>query len=297
MKHYLRNWVFYILLRGFQKVVFLLPRKVSLLIGSGLGRLVYFILYTHRKLSIENLREVFKEKLPAPEIRRICMALFSNLGKNMVETLYLPRLTKERIEKFISGGDLKVLDEALPKGKGVIILSPHLGNWELLAAFLGLRGYRLYVIARELRNPFLNQFLLGLRKKVGVETLDRASPIRVILETLKKNNILGILPDQDVDSVSGLFVDFLGKEAYTPTGPVALAIASGAPIIPCFLIRQKDRHTLHIEKPLDLDLTGRKKRDLLVNTQRWSQIVERYIRDYPSQWVWMHRRWKTRPEK
>ena len=297
MKHYLRNWVLYILLRGFQNLVLLLPRKVSLLIGGGLGKLAYFTLHVHRKISIANLREGFKGEKTVFEIRTICMALFSNLGKNMVETLCLPRLTKRRVEELVPLSDLRVLDEALSKERGVIILSPHLGNWELLAAFLGLKGYRLYVIARDIRNPFLNQFLLELRKKVGVETIDRASSGRVILEVLKKNGILGILPDQDVDSVSGLFVDFFGKEAYTPTGPVALAMASGAPIIPCFLLRKKDKHALHIEKPLDLDLTGRKKHDLLVNTQRWSRLVEKCIRDYPSQWVWMHQRWKTKEER
>jgi KDO2-lipid IV(A) lauroyltransferase len=115
-----------------------------------------------------------------------------------------------------------------------------------------------------------------------------------MLRILKNNELLGILPDQDTDKVDGIFVDFLGQQAYTPTGPVSLALATGASIVPCFIVRKKSKHYLYIEKPLELEVTGNKEADIRINTEKWSYIFEKYIREYPDQWVWMHKRWNTK---
>jgi KDO2-lipid IV(A) lauroyltransferase len=117
---------------------------------------------------------------------------------------------------------------------------------------------------------------------------------RKMLKTLKKNWIVGIVADQDVDSVDGVFVNFFGHQAYTPSGPVALARASGAVLLPVFIIREGDGHTIAIDEPIELRDTDDKEADLIYNTQKWSNVVESYIRKYPDQWVWMHRRWKTK---
>ena len=105
--------------------------------------------------------------------------------------------------------------------------------------------------------------------------------------------MVGILPDQDIDSVEGVFINFFNRRAYTPAGPVLLSMVSGAPIIPIFCVRQNGKHKFIVEEPIQLEITGDKEKDILVNTQKWSDVTERYIRQYPEQWVWMHRRWKT----
>jgi len=137
-----------------------------------------------------------------------------------------------------------------------------------------------------------------LRHSKGVKTLyrDDKKILKVSLKVLKSNKLLAIAPDQDIASVSGVFVDFFGKKAYTPTGPVALALLSGAPIIPAFTVRKNGKLHFLTDEPIYVKSTGDRKRDIITYTQRWSDVVEKYIRMYPSQWVWMHRRWKTRPE-
>ena len=294
MKHFFRNRVLYIMLLGLQGMLLGLPYRAALVIGAMLGRFAYYILSAERRRSIDNLRAAFSKEKTTREIRTISAELFCNLGRNLVEVLRFPLLKRSAVEKLIDAHGLENVDRAFARGKGVILLASHIGNWELLAAFYSLKGYRLYAVARNVRNPFLNEVLLKLRERVGIKVIDRQTSPRIILKALKANAGVGILPDQDVKNVSGVFVEFLGKEAYTPSAPVALSLASGAPIIPCFLIRQGTKHTLYIENELCLDVSGDKKRDILVNTQKWSRIVEKYVRKYPSQWIWMHKRWKTR---
>ena len=157
-----------------------------------------------------------------------------------------------------------------------------------------LKGYKGAAIARRIYFEKYDNFLNRLRGIHDVDVIYRDDSPKKVLRVLKGNGIMGILADQDVDSVDGVFVDFFGMPAYTPSGPVLLAVSSGAKIVPAFIIRRNGSHELVIEDPIELDDTGEKEKDVVTNTQRWSAVVESYIKRYPEQWVWMHRRWKTK---
>ncbi|MBI3320374.1 MAG: LPS export ABC transporter periplasmic protein LptC, partial [Candidatus Omnitrophica bacterium] len=150
------------------------------------------------------------------------------------------------------------------------------------------------VVARPLRYPEYEGFLLRLRARKGVETCARGS-VKEIARLLRDNRIIGIMPDQDIDSLEGTFVDFFGRPTYTPIGPAALALMTGAPILPCFIVRTGRRFRIVIEETIPMTRTDDRTQDLLQITQAWSRVVESYLRCYPDQWVWMHRRWKTTP--
>ena len=198
------------------------------------------------------------------------------------------------MDRFVRFRNRERLDKAYEKGKGIIVLTAHFGSWELMAAALRENNCPGVTIGRRIYFKKYDDFLNRLRKSRDVEVIYRDESPRKMLKTLKKNWIVGIVADQDVDSVDGVFVNFFGQAAYTPTGPVALAKASGAVLLPVFIIREGSRHTIAIDEPIELRDTGDKEADLIYNTQKWSDVVESYIRRYPDQWVWMHRRWKTK---
>jgi KDO2-lipid IV(A) lauroyltransferase len=174
-------------------------------------------------------------------------------------------------------------------------LTAHFDNWELLGASLALNGYPLNVVAREVRSEKLQQLVKAHREAVGMKVIYRGASLKSGLRCLKRNEILAILADVDTKS-DGVFVDFFGRLAYTPIGPVAIALKTQALIVPAFIIRQPDdSHRVVIEKPLKLQITGQKNIDIQVNTQLFTKVIESYVRRYPTQWIWMHPRFKTRP--
>jgi KDO2-lipid IV(A) lauroyltransferase len=188
------------------------------------------------------------------------------------------------------------LDEVLSRGKGALVMGFHFGNWELLGIGLRVLGYPGALVARRIYFDRYDAIITGMRAKFDARVIYRdESPKKMLLE-LKKGNVLGIVPDQDVDSVDGVFVDFMGVPAYTPSAPVKLASVSGAAIVPVFVVRGPDnKHTMIIEKPIHVPEKIKDKEDIKRYTEEWSGILESYVRKYPDQWVWVHKRWKTIP--
>lgn len=248
-----------------------------------------------RRQTLENLRNAFPEKSDA-EIERIAKGVFTNLCKNGVEWVSVRKLNKENIDLWVKSEGLDKIGRVLSKGKGGIVLSSHFGNWELLHVYFPLKGYHGTTIARRLYFDKYDQFLSSVRASKGVSVIYRGESPKKLLRLLKQNKLIGILADQDMDSVEGIFVDFFGKPAYTPKAPVAFSLASGAPLIPCLVIREGGRHRLVIEDPIEMEEKSTKDETIRFNTERWSRLMESYVRKYPEQWVWMHRRWKTKPE-
>ena len=250
----------------------------------------------HRKSAIENLKSAFKGEKTEAEIRAVARGVFRNLGENLFEILSVPKLTPRNIDRHVSIKGLGIIDKALSQKRGFIVLSAHLGNWELLAGWFGLKKYPVNVLARRLRYEKFDDWMNGLRRKMGVNVVMRDESAKTILKLLKEGQSIAILADQDISSLDGVFVDFFGRPAYTSTAPVILALATAVPIIPVFIVREGNGHTIYVEEPLELEITGNKENDIKVNTGKWSKVVESYIRKYPSQWVWMHNRWKTQNE-
>jgi len=220
-----------------------------------------------------------------------------NLGKSGVELAI--KMGQEEPEAFFK--DLEVrgneyLQEAYKKGRGILGLISHMGCWEGTAMGLPMLGIPAYAIGKRLGNEKLNALLFESRGKKGVPTLARGSSYKTILRTLKENNLIGILIDQDTD-VRGVFVDFYGKPAYTPIGAAMLAMDSGAPVLPMFYLKKPDdTYVFIIEPEIPLAMTGNRRQDMEENTRRFHEVIEKYIKHYPTQWVWMHNRWKTTPE-
>ena len=274
--------------------VFCLPRPVALGIGRWLGRLAFWFAPQQNRLACEHLRHSL-ELADDRQVKAIAKKCFENLGKNVIEFMQYPRLDLKRIQRYVSFEGLQHVEQALAQGKGAIILTAHFGNWELLGASLAATVAPLSPIARQLRSPRLNDLVQRYREKGGYVTIDRDTGIRPALRCLKRNELLGILADVDT-TVNGVFVDFFGRRAYTPYSPVAFALKTGAAILPTFMVRQPDNsHRVIIEPPLVLKRTDVKEKELVINTQKFTKIIESYIRQYPEQWIWMHQRWKTRP--
>lgn len=272
-----------------------LPRSVALILGGWLGTFVFWFASQQRKLACEHLRQSLNHS-DERSVKAIAKKCFQNLGKTVVEFMQFPRLKNpKQIQKFVSIEGTQHIEHALAHGKGAIILSGHFGNWELLAASISATVAPLTPIVRELRSPRLNTLVSSYRKKAGYATIDRDTGVRQALRCLKRNELLGIVADVDT-TVNGVFVDFFGRPAYTPYSPVAFALKTGAVILPSFIIRQPDgSHRAIIEPPLKLQRFDQKEKELVINTQKFTKIIESYIQRYPEQWIWMHKRWKTRP--
>lgn len=294
MLRFLKEWFYYFFAMFVIKLTLKLPRKTALTIGAMLANLIFRLSTSDKRRTCNNLRSCLriKEKREIVDIAKKC---FQHWGKSVIETMQFPKLTREKVNQFVVFEGRENLDLALRAGRGVVLLTAHFGNWELLGASLTLNGYPLNVIAREVRSKKLQELVKAHRETVGMKVIYRGASLKSGLRCLKRNEILAILADIDT-KVDGVFVDFFGRLAYTPFGPVAIALKTQALIVPAFIIRQPDdSHRVVIEKPLKLQLTGQKDIDIQVNTQLFTKVIEYYVRRYPTQWIWMHPRFKTRP--
>jgi KDO2-lipid IV(A) lauroyltransferase len=278
-------------------VIHVLPRRVTMSVFGTLGALAFRLMKEERIKTLSNLTIAYGNEKSEAEIAAMAREVWINLGKSGAE--FAIKMGQESPEEFFK--DLEVrgneyLLEATRKGRGVLGLISHMGCWEGTALSFPMLGVSGYAIGKKLGNEKLNNLLFESRGKKGVTTLPRGSSYKTILRVLSENNNIGILIDQDTD-VRGVFVDFYGKPAYTPLGAAMLAMDSGAPVLPMFYLKKPDdTYELIIEKEIPLVATGNRKQDMEENTRRFHAVIEEYIKKYPTQWVWMHNRWKTTPE-
>jgi len=272
----------------------LVPRSMAFQILRALSLICYHVLKNVRRRIKEHLSIAFGGEMAPEEIQSMTKQVFLDLGRNAVDALRLPVIPPEEMDTLVRAEGLNHLDQALARGKGVIAVTGHIGSWELMAGYIARKGYPLYVIGRRLYDHRLNRILVRMRESTGLKNIERGGSTRKILKALSEGAMMGILIDQDT-KVDGVFVDFFGKDAYTPTGPVVLAFKTGSPIVTLHIhLEENNTHHLRVDKEFDLFQTGDYERDVLVNTQRLTSVLEGYIREHPTQWVWMHERWKTR---
>lgn len=282
----------YLGFQGLQVLAERLPLGAVLAIGKGLGTLAYVLLGRYRRLAMAQLKLSLDPTTSASRIKAITRGVFQNLALNVVEWLRLPRYSNRDVQNLITCDGIEHIRNAMKKGNGAIVVSAHFGNWEMIAVYLSTLGFQGGVLARRLRYPEYESFLLSMRGDKGVPTIARGG-LKDVARLLRANQIIGLMPDQDVDSLEGVFVNFFGRPAYTPVGPAALSVMTGAPIIPCFMLREGNRFRLKIEPPIKPPQTRDRNQALVLLTQAWSDVVESYIRRFPEHWVWMHPRWKT----
>ncbi|MDI6808451.1 MAG: lysophospholipid acyltransferase family protein [Candidatus Eisenbacteria bacterium] len=290
----IRNYLLYWFVLLVTMAARVLPRRLMLSIMGLLGTGAYYLLSKPRKKTIENLEIAFPE-LRHEERRAIAKGVFRDIGRNLVDILRLPFMSASELDKIVRVRGKEVLDDVLSRRKGVVVVTGHIGSWELLASYFSRKGYRVNALMRTLYDPRLDSLLARIRESAGIVQIPRDGALGKIFRALKRGEIVGFLLDQDT-KVEGTFVEFMGKEAYTPVGAVRVAMRSGAPIIPAAIRLDADgKHVIEIGRELDLTFSGDYAEDIKMNTQKCTSSLEAFIRATPTQWVWMHERWKTRP--
>jgi KDO2-lipid IV(A) lauroyltransferase len=287
---------------GIALYIFLLPiRTVPLSplfsLAKGLGTLAYYFDRRHTRLALDNLKAALGREKSLKELKRIAKENYQYTTMGGFEMLRVLDF-QGRYTNLISLEGGENLDRALEKEKGVIGFSCHLGNFILLIAKLISLGYPTSAIYKDPKDKIIAGFFHNIQKKMGMIRIP-ANPRRTVakksLESLHRREILYLQLDQDAGH-HGVFVDFLGRPASTPLGPIIFAQRTGAPLVPMYIIREgRNKHRLIIEPEVPLVNTGDKEKDLITNTQRLTKVIEKYVRKYPSQWWWMHNRWKSKP--
>jgi len=278
-------------------IIKIIPARLIYGFARGIGSLGYIIAEKHRKIALDSLTIAFGKDKSAKEIEKIAKDCFTFLAKSVVELVFLmdqPDLLRQRVD--FTGKEN--LDNALSRGKGVILISGHLGNFPLMMAKISLEGYKIAGIMRPMRDSRVEKIFLEKRKRLRIKiiyTYPRNKCVSETIESLRNNELVFVLMDQNFGT-GGVFVDFFGRKAATATGPVVLAQRTGAVILPCFIIREKDdRHKIIFDAPLELQEGRSAQETITINIQRLTNVIESYIRRYPAEWGWVHRRWKSRP--
>ncbi len=294
----MKNWLIYLFLKllvGFFKI---LPRQIALKAGEYMAVMPYYLSSRHRKITLDNLMIAYGNDKNELERKKIAKASFKNLGRVMAEFSRMPSYNKGFIDKIIEIEDWDNFENAIKKGKGIVFLTGHLGNWELMAYSQSLRGYPSNIIARPLDNPVVERFVQKQRSAAGNKVIAKKSALKDIIQCLRNKEYVGILLDQNVAQQEGIFVDFFGKTACTSFGLAMLALKTDITIIPVFLVYTgHGRYKQLIGKEIEIQKTGDFEYDIAYNTALFTKVIESYIRLYPEQWFWAHRRWKTQPKE
>jgi KDO2-lipid IV(A) lauroyltransferase len=291
----IRRWLVYIFVLFFVKVLRSVDRLIAIRLTLLIGRIAFCLAKGARNRTIRHLTWAFGNEKSPEEIRSLAQRTFLNLAVTTADAIRLPILIEQGLNNFVTVEGFHHLEKARAKGKGTIFLSGHFGNWELLAAWVVQNGIPLKVIGRPAYDPRLDEMLVDVRNKAGYTNIPRGKGTKEMVRSLKRGYALGLLIDQDT-RVKGVFVSFFDRPAHTAIGPVILSQKFGAPIVPIFIrLREDLTYHVHCGEELSLENTGDKERDLIVNTQKCSDVYERIIRRFPDQWVWMHRRWKKQP--
>ena len=293
----IKNDIAYLGIRTIVGFFRLLPRKAALSVGSLLGRIAPFFARKDYNLVLKHLTIAFGAEKDEKELRRLARESFRNVAINFTDAARLRVMSPEDVKNVCIPHGLEILSENLAKGFGIIALTSHTGCWEILGQYLAAVGIPTAAIARRLYDPRLEEMLLETRTARGIKNISRGQNTRDIIRALKEGYLLGVLIDQDT-KVKGVFVDFFGRPAHTATAPALLSLKYKAPIIPVLTYRDElHHHHVCIGEPLKIKATGDADNDILSLTALCSKITENFIRDHPEQWVWFHKRWKTKEPK
>lgn len=286
------NFMLDLILYFFFMIIYFLINIIpgGYLLGRGLGILIYRLLKDRREMTINNLRIAFGDELSDREITALCKEVYRQLGITLIEFIKLKKLQKEDIGKLIELEGVEHLEEAYARGRGVIIYSAHFGNWEWLGSAISLAGYPVNAIARTQNNRYFDKKINEIRTSKGVNIIPRGMSVRRAITALRKGEILFILGDQN-GRKNGWIIDFFGKPASTYPGAVQLAQRTGALVLPAYLIRKEPgSFKLKFFPYYDIPhgASEDEQRDYLI---KLTENMEEVIRQYPEQWLWLHRRW------
>jgi Kdo2-lipid IVA lauroyltransferase/acyltransferase len=275
----------------------LLPRGGAIFVGKLISRLFYVFHGRLTRTGDRNLTLAMPH-LNVDERRAVVKGVFENLGRLLGEFSQFPKITPANIDGMVVYDGFENYSDASDQGKGVLLLTGHIGAWELCAFAHGVYGHPLRFLVRPLDNPLLDGLIGRYRQLAGNQTIDKNNSVRQVLSALNRNENVGLLIDVNVVADQGVFCDFFGLPACSTTGLAVFALRSGAPVVPGFLIWDEalGKHRLRFEPEIPLVRTGDFKEEVRINTARFTKAVEECISRYPDQWLWIHKRWQTRPE-
>ena len=261
-------------------------------VGAGLGMLGYRPLAIRRGVVERQLRAAFPKLLPE-ELQRIARASYAHLGRTTTETALLPLYDRERIvDMFEDVEGWSIVEERLARGKGLILVSGHLGNWELGGAYLAARGVPMQAVARYMENPLFDRYLTRTRERIGMRIVHDDEAVRRVPRSLRDGNAIAFLVDQGAVGLASIWVPFFGRLAKTPRGPAVFALRLGAPVVFGAAIRQPNGRFRLTFEPIDSSSTGNLEADVERIVTDYTATLERWVRRAPEQYFWHHRRWK-----
>jgi len=273
-----------------------LPRSLSRAAAIALSWTIYLIHVRLRHVGMRNLKLAFPEKTRR-ERARILRGIFTSLGRQLAEVCLFPTYTLENVGKVVVYDGFENFERALARGKGVLFLTAHLGGWELSAFTHSLYGHPLHIVMRPLDNVYLDSLMRRYRTMHGNSTVDKDDFVRGLLSAMKAGETVGILMDTNMTPPQGVFTDFFGIPACTASGLARIALRTDAAVVPGFTVWDPGlrKYRLRFDPALKLIRTGNDDADVVANTALFTKVIEEYVRKYPDQWLWVHRRWKTRP--
>ena len=282
-------WVFVNVLR-------VLPRRLARWLGAGVARVAYTALGRLRSVGRRNLQLAFPQKSEA-EREQILRREYRNLGWLLAEFCQMPKYTAQSASRFIRYEGLENYTKARDKGNGVLVLTGHLGAWELSSFYHSLMGMPMGMVIRRLDNPLVDLFVNRIRCLHGNRVIHKDDFARGLIASMRLGETVGILMDTNMTPPQGVFVPFFGIPACSASGMARVAQKTGAAVVPGFLLwdERESQYVLRFGEEIATVTTGNAEEDSVTNTAIFTSVLERYIREYPDQWLWMHRRWKTRP--
>lgn len=280
----------------FVHTVRLLPRRVARWVGAAIGAGAFRGLERLRGVGLRNLALAFPEQTVAQHTATLRL-VYRNLGYLLAEFCKMPGYTGETASRFIRYEGLENYLQARDKGKGVLVLTGHLGAWELSSFYHSLMGMPMGMVIRRLDNPLVDEFVNRIRCLHGNRVIHKDDFARGLIASMRAGETVGILMDTNMTPPQGVFAPFFGVLACTASGMARIAGKTGAAVVPGFLLweQSEQRYVLRFGEELGVVHTGDAEADAVTNTARFTAAIEGYVREYPEQWLWMHRRWKTRP--
>ncbi len=288
----MRHLYIYSILRAIIFLFALIPRKCALFLGNLLGVIVFKLSKEARTVAFKNLAYIHPSMEQNGQRRKMVMNNFKKIGRNLVDALRLAKYRNGSIQQIVRIKNGKRISELLERGKGLIVITAHLGCWELIPAYFSQAGYRVNVIAREVYDKHVNQQINRIREMYDIRIINKRRAPIVALKRLLLGEAVGILMDQRTNDNS-VEIDFMGHKAKTPIGPAYLAMKTLSPVVPVAIHRLRDdTHLIEVGDEVSMRRTGKETEDIYENTRRCSKAVEKFITKHLDEWVWFHKRWE-----
>lgn len=291
VRHYI-EYGFYLLMSFILRSM---PRRLAYWCMRRFGDFVFYVLRSRRDVTLTNLRIAFGKEKTEQEIFALARKVYQNFAMTSYEVICLPSFSLDYIRKIASLDGAQYLDEGLKKGKGVVIVTGHLGCWDIMGLRMLCDGYPMTYVSGGFRNKLIDDVYNNFRRNKGIPVIPRKYALRGVIKSLKNNELLGVVSDQNAGD-GGDFVEFFGKKASTPKGAAVFALRTGAEMAVVLDVPTDDRkhHTAYI-RPVRIEKTGDEEKDIFAYTEGLTRIIEDFVRKNPQHYFWLHRRWKGRP--